>query len=387
MNIDLKDFFIPYNKESIDISKFSNKEDLFINNVFLFSDNNRVNSFENFDIAVIGVQDERNSGNKGTSKAPDLIRKALYQLYIPSSVNIIDFGNLITGKTVKDTYTALKDIVFELLKNELVVILLGGSKDLIIPVCKAYEKGKKAFSLCSVEPKFDIGEINDIVSSDTYLSEVIKNNNKLFNYSNIGYQSYYNSLSDINFINEKFEAVRLGIARTNLSQIEPYIRDADFFSIDIKSVKRSDAPGVNIPSVNGFYGEEICQLSQYAGFSDKVSAIGLFDVNPDLDENNKTVELSSQILWYFIRSFYNRKNEYPDSVIKKFRKYIVNIDGLSDKVCFYKSPKTERWWVEVNYTIKNSERSKIISCSYEDFIKAGQNEIPERWWKYFQKLN
>ncbi len=387
MNIDLKDFFIPFNRESIDISKFSNKEDLFINNVTFFSENKPVNSFENFDIAVIGVQDERNSDNTGTSKAPDLIRQELYKLYIPTSVNIIDIGNLISGKTVKDTYIALTDIVYELLKEELVVIFLGGSKDLIIPVCRAYKKGKKAFSLCSAEPKFDVGDINDIVSSDTYLSEVINNNNKLFNYSNIGYQSYYNSLKDINYINDKFEAVRLGIARTNLSENEPYIRDADFFSVDIKSVKRSDAPGVNYPSVNGFYGEEICQLSQYAGFSDKVSTFGLFEVNPDYDINNKTVELSAQILWYFIRSFYNRKSEYPDSVIKKFRKYIVNIDGLSDSVCFYKSSKTEKWWVEVKYTIKNTEKSKIISCSYGDYIKAAQNEIPERWWKYFKKLN
>lgn len=387
MNIDFKDFLIPFNPELIDISKFSNKDDLFINNITLFSENNPVKSFENIDIALIGVQDERNSDNKGASKAPDLIRKELYKLYIPSAVNIIDIGNLKSGKTVKDTYIALTDIVYELLKEEIVVILLGTGKDLIIPVCKAYEKGKKAFSFCSAEPKFDIGETDDIVSSDTYLSEVINNNTKLFNYSNIGFQSYYNSLKDINYINNKFEAVRLGIARTKLFQNEPYIRDADFFSIDIKSVKRSDAPGVNSPSVNGFYGEEICQLSQYAGFSDKISTFGLFEVNPDYDINNKTVELSAQIVWYFIQSFYNRKNEYPDSVIKKFRKYIVNIDGLSDNISFYKSKKTGRWWVEVNYTVKNDERSKMISCSFEDYIKAARNEIPERWWKYFQKLN
>ena len=387
MIIDLKDFFIPFKPESIDISKYSKKEDLFINNITVFSEKNPIKSFENFDIALIGVQDERNSDNKGTCKAPDLIRKELYKLYIPSTVNIIDIGNLKNGKTVKDTYIALTDLVYELLKEELVVIILGGSKDLIIPVCKVYKKGKKAFSLCSVEPKFDLGELNDIVSSDTYLSEVIKNNNKLFNYSNIGFQSYYNSLKDINYINENFETVRLGIAVSKLSQNEPYIRDADFFSIDIKSVKSSDAPGVNSTSVNGFYGEEICQLSKYAGFSDKVSVFGLFEVNPDYDNDNKTVELSAQVIWHFIQSFYNRKNEYPESIIKKFRKYIVNIDGISDNVCFYKSTKTGRWWVEVNYNVKNDERSKIISCSYEDYLKATRNEIPERWWNFFNKMN
>jgi hypothetical protein len=179
----------------------------------------------------------------------------------------------------------------------------------------------------------------------------------------------------------------LGIARSKLHNTEPLIRDADIFSIDIKSVKKIEAPGVKESSVNGFYGEEICQLARYAGLSDRVSTFGLFNVNPDFDINNQTSALSSQIIWHFIQSFYERKKEFQPAVIRGFLKYIVNIDSIGESVIFYKSSKSDRWWVEVNYVSKNKEKTKLISCSYDDYLNAVRNEIPERWWKFFQKYN
>ena len=384
---ELNNFFTPFDISKVNISTYINKEDLIYNNVSFYSKDDINTSSEQFDIAVIGVPEIRNSNEKGSDLAPDEIRKELYKLYCPSSIRIIDLGNLKPGKSVNDTYVALSEITYNLLKEEIVVILIGGSKDLIIPVCKAYEKGKKLFSLCAVEPRFSISDENDLISSESYLSEIIKKNKRFYNYSNLGYQSYYNSINNISYITDNFEAVRLGRARTELFHNEPYIRDSDIFCIDIKSVKRTDAPGVKNPSVNGFYSEEICQLAKYAGLSDRVSTFGLFNVNPEFDIDNHTVELSAQIIWHFIQSFYNRKKEYTTLVIKKFLKYIVNIESIGESLIFYKSTKTGRWWVEVNYVLKNKEKTKLISCNYEDYLIATRNDIPERWWKFFQRYN
>jgi len=386
-DLNYNDYLTPYIPDSKFRIKEGDNKDLLLNNVFFRKEDTKNDFINKFDLVIIGIQDERNTENKGARKAPDKIRTELYKLYSPSKIKLADLGNLKSGKTVKDTYIALTEIVYELLMNEMAVIFLGGSKDSIVPLCKAYEKGKKNFSICVAEPKFDLNDYEESHGPGSYLNEIISENKRLFNYSNIGYQSYYNSADNISYINDNYEAVRLGMARTFIFHNEPYIRDADFFAVDVKSVKRSDAPGTNEPSTNGFYGEEICQLSRYAGLSDKVSIFGIFELNPDLDKDNRTSELAAQMTWYFIQSFYNRKNEFPDPVVKKFQKYIVNIEGVNESINFYKSPKSGRWWVEVNYAVKNDERSRLVACSYEDYIKATRNEIPERWWKLFNKLN
>ena len=57
-----------------------------------------------FQIAILGIPEDRNSFNKGASLAPDRIRSELYKLVSPvSKTNIIDLGNLKAGNTYNDT--------------------------------------------------------------------------------------------------------------------------------------------------------------------------------------------------------------------------------------------------------------------------------------------
>ena len=184
-----------------------------------------------------------------------------------------------------------------------------------------------------------------------------------------------------------FDTIRLGFARSEMSEVEPFLRDSDMVSLDINAIKQADAPGHATPSVNGFYGEEACQLAKYAGLSDRLSCFCVFEINPNFDVNNQTVELAAQIIWHFVQGFYLRQKDFPVSDLKKYIKFIVNFEKSEQKLIFYKSPKTERWWIEIPYEEKNKEKKLIIPCSYQDYFKATRQEIPDKWWKYFQKLN
>jgi len=385
--LDIKDFFTPFDKDCIKLPLVHNKDDLLFSQIVFFNELSDTLFFDSAEIAIIGVPEDRNSENKGCSHAPDEIRKELYKLYTPSNVNIVDFGNLKQGKNIKDTYFALAEVVYECFKNETAVIILGGSKDLTAAICNAYEKGKKRFNLCVIDSVFNLSTDPDLISPENYLSHILNKNKKIFSYTNIGFQTYYNSPEEISLIKTEYEAVRLGIARTDLFGNEPFIRDADFVAVNAGSIKMTDAPGYINPSVHGFYGEEICQMAKYAGLSDQVSAFGLFEINPEFDNRNQTSALGAQIIWHFIESFYKRKNELDETIIKKYKQYFVNVENVSDKLVFYKSPKTNRWWVEVPYHIKSKEKVYLLSCTKDDYIKAGNNEIPERWWNFFQKLN
>ncbi len=375
----------------IDVSSFNyshmnNQDELMFSNVKFQSLSNPTELLNSCDIAIIGVPEGRNSKGKFISLAPNQIRKQLYALYSPSKINIIDFGNIKQGKSVKDTYVALKEVLFELLKNELEVIIIGGSKDLLVPICDTYKVGDKFFNLCVVEPRFNFSDNSGIFAEDTYLSEIIESNNRFFNYTNLGYQTYYNSVSNINYVNDNFEAQRLGVSRSNIVDNEPYIRDADIFAIDLNAVKQTDAPDVISPSIHGYYGEEMCKLASYSGFSDRVSTFGIFNLDAK-NANNKTSELAAQIIWHFIQAYNGRRGEYPDSEIVKMKKHIVSLDNLDEKIIFYKSENTGRWWVEVAYKVKKKTRVRLISCTENDYQIAINNEIPLRWWKFYKKFN
>ena len=371
---------------SFDYSYKENYDELMFSNVVFYDITKPIPSHGCCDIAIIGVPEGRNSKGKNVAKSPMQIRKQLYSLYSPGKINIVDFGNIKQGKSVKDTYVALREVLFELLKTELEVIIIGGSKDLLVPICDTYKAGDKLFNLCVVEPRFNFSDNSGIYTEETYLSEIIESNNKFFNYTNLGYQTYYNSSSSINYVKNNFEAKRLGTSRSNMIDNEPYIRDADIFAIDLCSIKQTDAPDVISPSIHGYYGEEMCKLASYSGFSDRVSTFGVFNLDAK-NENNKTAELAAQIIWHFIQAYNGRRGEYPDSEIVKMKKIIVSLDNLDEKIVFYKSESTGRWWVELTYKVKKKSKKRLISCTENDYQIAINNEIPLRWWKFYKKFN
>ena len=180
--------------------------------------------------------------------------------------------------------------------------------------------------------------------------------------------------------------MRLGTVRNNLVDVEPVLRDADIVSLDFGAVRQSDAPGNFHISPNGFYGEEICQLAKYSGQGSRLAAFFIGEVNPGLDPVQSTSHLAAQTIWYLIDGISQRVIEKPDGS-ENFTKFIVSPDTFEHHLVFYKSENTGRWWLEVPDIKQNRKSAYLISCSYDDYLQASRQEIPDRWWKAFQKIN
>ncbi len=341
------------------------------------------------DIAIIGVSEDRNSNNKGCGLAPNKIRNQLYQLYKPYPIiNIADLGNYKIGNTVRDTYIGLSEVILELLNNNIIPLIIGGTNDLIYSKYLAYNQLNKKFNVTLIDSRIDFDNTLDF-NSLTYLNKIInESDTNLLHLTCLGYQSYFVSLQTIEVFEQQFfDAIRLGILRSNIAETEPFLRDADLIGFDISSIRQADAPANANPSPNGLTANEACQLSRYAGLSDRLTAFGVYEMNPLLDKNNQSELLVAQILWYFIDGFYNRKQDFPASNIELGTKFIVNMNQINHDMVFYKSTKTDRWWLELpNSKIKDAD-NLIISCSYSDYQKACNQEIPERWWKAYQKIS
>ena len=349
--------------------------------------------WEDAELVIFGVKEERGSiDNNGCGSGADKIREKLYNLYFGRIPKIVDLGNILPGETIEDSYHAVQSIVGHLVKKGITSVVIGGSQDLTISLYRGYENTEQLVNLTTIDHMFDIGSSTDSpINSETYLSQILLHQpNFLFNYSNIGYQTYFSSPDIIGLMdNLFFDKLRLGQVRMNIRDAEPIIRNSDIVSFDVSSIQAADMAGSNRSTPNGLLPDEACQLTRYAGLSEKISCFGVFEYNPRLDENGKSAILVAQMIWYFLEGFANRRKEVPKSKDINFLKYLVPVSGSDEDLVFYKSLITDRWWMLVAYPGDKStkyRRLNLVPCSYSDYLEAGQDEIPDLWMKTYRKF-
>ncbi|HLW08854.1 MAG TPA: hypothetical protein VKX35_00520, partial [Fermentimonas sp.] len=241
--------------------------------------------------------------------------------------------------------------------------------------------------IVNVDSKFDIGNADAPIHSESYIGKmVVEKPYNLFNYSNIGYQTYFNSAEEIALLEKMyFDAYRLGEVVKNISLVEPIMRDADITVIDIAAIRSSELSYIGSSSPNGFDGREICAIARYAGLSNSLAAFGVFEVNRPV-KNEITGMLLAQVLWYFIEGVNFRMDDGNFENDKDYLTYKVPVE--EEVLVFKKSNTTERWWIElplISNVNNKSKRHTLLPCTREDYEKACSLELPERWIKAHKK--
>ena len=346
-----------------------------------------------FNIAFISVNEDRGAANNaGSAKAPDMVRRELYKLYMPpidKEFKVMDLGNIKQGETPRDTYFALSSVILELLMHKVIPVIVGGSHDLTFGQYLGYKNLNALINLVVLDEKIDMQDNpGKKIDASSFIMNILTHTpNYLFNYSHVGYQTYLNDAKAIEVLEGlNFDCHRLGLIRANLEQTEPILRDADALSIDISCVRQADAPAHAQASPNGFSAEELCQITRYAGLSDKLTTLGIYEINPGYDNNRQTTQLAAQMVWYFIEGYYSRVGDYP-LTLDEHMKFTVHLEDTDHELIFWKSKKTERWWMELPFGDKEKYgRNQLVPCSFEDYESACEQELPDRWMKAYTKL-
>ncbi|WP_147678648.1 formimidoylglutamase [Algibacter pacificus] len=344
---------------------------------------------EDVEIAILGVLENRNDLNYiGESFDLDEIRNAFYSLF-PGSWNVIiaDLGDIEQGESVEDTYFALKETISILIKKNIIPVILGGSQDLTYANYRAYDNLAPMVNIVNIDSKFDLGDSTKPIKNNSFVGKIILDQPyNLFNYSTVGYQTYFNSQEEIDLMDSLyFESYRLGQVSHDITIVEPVLRDANIVSIDLGAVKASEVSANQKMSPNGLDGKEICAIARYAGISNKVSSFGIYEYKQSSDDD-MTAMLVAQVLWYFIEGVNYRIKDDDFSDENTYQKFITLID--SEELIFYKSIKTGRWWIEIPFlsNVNNKlKRHTLLPCMHQDYKDACNNIVPERWYKAIRK--
>ena len=340
-------------------------------------------------IAIIGVLENRNDVNYiGEDFQLSEVRKSLYSLFPGNWYHTIaDLGDIQKGESVQDTYYALQTTLDILIRKNIIPIIIGGSQDLTYANYRAYDELLPMVNIVNVDCKFDLGDSSKPIKNDSYLGKVIlEKPYNLFNYSTLGYQTYFNSQEEIDLMSKLyFEAYRLGEISNDITLAEPVLRDANIVSVDLKSIRSSEVSLKQRHSPNGFDGKEICAIARYAGISNKVSSFGIYEYKPSKDDD-ATSMLMAQLIWYFIEGVNCRVKDDDFTQLDNYQKFTVLVE--EQELVFFKSNQTGRWWIEIPFlpNINNKlKRHTLLPCMHQDYLDACNQKVPERWFKAYKK--
>jgi len=358
------------------------------NRIKIHTSQNGLPDLDSVKIVIIGIPENRNSVDYlGDELNLNEIRKSFYNLYPGNwSSNIADLGNLILGENVEQTYGRLISLLSILFEKGIIPLIVGGSHDLLYANYRSYDSFKSTVNIVNIDSNFDLGDSSKPINNLSYLGKIILDEpHNLFNYSNLGFQTYHNSQEEIDLMeNLYFESYRLGEVSSNIRLAEPVMRDADIVSIDLKSVRASELSSRQKFSPNGFDGKEICALSRYAGISNKVTSFGIYEYKSS-NEDEITEMLISQIIWYFIEGVNCRVKDSDFQNEQDYNKFTVIVDEY--ELVFYQNKITSRWWIEIIGEGSNNKlkQNTLLPCTHDDYEDAKNGMIPERWFKAIKK--
>ena len=345
---------------------------------------------KSFQVAIIFVNETKWSGNEeGFERAANEIVHAMDRLYLhESGISITILGMFKSGNTIGDTESGMSEVIAHLLRHKVCPVVLSNDRALTYSLYKAFAIDEQISNITSIDAFLNVEDSN----GPGYVGRIIKEQpNYLFNYSNLGYQTYLVSPGELQLSEDLFfESNRLGLVRGSIASAEPVLRGADIVACSMNALKAADFSSSSLPQPNGIFAEEACQLMRYAGITDVNKVLLISDIDwRRCSENGVDTLLLAEMIWCYIDGFHFRKPEMPGLQKEGFLKYRVPLRDDEFQLIFYKSLNTDRWWMEVPVPPQYANKYRkhhMVPCDYSDYTAATSDDLPERWWKAYKKM-
>lgn len=258
--------------------------------------------------AIIGFQCEegvrRNNGRLGTAQAPDALRGEMAKLpwRVAEGKRLVDVGNIeCQDNHLEQAQQQLGDAVTDLLTKEMTPIILGGGHETAYGHYLGVRKfiGKDAsLGIINIDAHFDLRSYDEQPSSGTMFKQILDNDENA-SYFVAGIQRYGNTQELFNRADELGVTYLYEDEMDSLAEeLDQFISQHDFIILTLCTdvLNAAFAPGVSAPSPFGLDPAVVRGIIQKVTSHDKTLSFDISEVNPGLDENNRTVKLGAYLV-------------------------------------------------------------------------------------------
>lgn len=278
-----------------------------------------INHLTSGSFALLGNPDDEgikiNGGRPGASFAPDTIRKYFYKMTPSFEVKktplIFDVGNINCAKELGVRHAESQIISSKIFSQNAKAILLGGGHDYGFPDCASFldnfSNKKNKPLIVNFDAHFDVRPTNQGLSSGTPFYRLLEKY-KNFEFVEYGIQEQCNSKIHFNWLkNKKAKVITLSQINKNKDffKATKFISNLNkkrptFLSIDIDVFSSAYAPGCSQSWSTGL--EPNLFFNLFAELITKldVKGIGIYEVSPQLDTDDRTSKLAAQIIYKYI---------------------------------------------------------------------------------------
>lgn len=270
--------------------------------------------------AIIGFESEegvrRNKGQLGAAKAPDALRSELAKLpwKFPENKRLVDVGNIQYMDTnLEKAQQQLGDTIANALEKKMTPIILGGGHETAYGHYLGVRKsiGKEAsLGIINIDAHFDLRSYDEQPSSGTMFKQILEHDN-MSSYFVVGIQRYgntqelFDTADRLGVKYEYEENMHIGNMDKLTSDLEQFINQHDyvFLTLCTDVLNSAFAPGVSAPSPFGLDPSVVRSIIRTVTTHKKTLSFDISEVNPVLDENNRTVKLGAYLTNEAITTF------------------------------------------------------------------------------------
>ncbi|MCH2042930.1 MAG: hypothetical protein MK212_02225 [Saprospiraceae bacterium] len=334
---------------------------------------------DSYKIAILGYSNQE-------SPYFSKLRTALYSLKANfHKDSVVDLGN------IKGGLLGLEECLKILLDRKIIPIVISDSSTNLSSQLKYYKEQTHSIRMSYVDSHLEYHWKHQNEESDTVLNTVLPLYPTCVEQLNcIGYQSYFVDNLVLDQLDQQhIFCERLGSIRSNLSEIEPIIRDSNFLYFNLSAIKSTEAPNTAYTNPNGFLAEEACAIVRYAALGDRLQHICLNNYTEDKEDYLQTARLLAQMIWYIVEGVRNRKYDYP-MYPENFTHYTVDSIYTPQALAFVKSIKSDRWWFILpsknpSSNLADIDHLGVIPCSPKDYQIACEGDLTDRLLKALKK--
>lgn len=260
-----------------------------------------------------------NGGRPGAAHAPLSVRKPFYKM-TPSLLNmksgaplptIWDLGDLRAKGSLSERHETATRYARAALDNDAVWLSIGGGHDYGFPDTDAFASwckanGKVRPLVLNFDAHLDVRPLDKGLSSGTPFYRLLEKHPDV-DFAEIGIQAHCNSFKHLEWVlakgarvvmQEEAEASGESWSSFVVKGLSDWItrRRPVFLSIDIDGFTSMAAPGCSQSWATGFTPNDFFELFDLLLRRLDVRGVGVYEVSPPLDQDDRTSKLAAQIL-------------------------------------------------------------------------------------------